>query len=285
MVTTRKAKFHRGCEFDSMARRPMYSVCPRWLLEHCDIGETSTVADLGCGSGIFTQFLLERLPGAAGLRIVAIDPSEWELAIMRSRVDDDRVTFVLGRVQDVAALVPELDAVVLCNVLHQIPLSERRTVLEGVFGMLRPGGSVGANTLFYDGGIYPGTAKFYTTWMLQARGFLKQRSIRIEVPDEQPVALQRLSAEQHRDLFEVTGFTDIEIEEVETDWLVEDWEALSKYSVFIEGALGPGIDLPIGSAALIEGVRAAYRTLGLDSVKRGWLHCAARKPGQAEDRH
>ena len=74
------------------------------------------------------------------------------------------------------------------------------------------------------------------------------------------------------------GYTDIEVEEVSTRWTPEDWEALSKYSVFIQGALAPNIDLAIGSEALIESAKTAYREMSVDTIERGWLHCGARRP-------
>lgn len=273
-----EAGFHQGFEFDYMAQRPMYAVCPQWLLEHCAIDSASTVGDIGCGSGIFTRFVLDRFPNAPNLRIVAVDPSEFELSIMRSRINDHRVTYIQGRAQDAARLVPAADAAVLCNVLHQIPLTERAPVLRGVFELLRSGGMAGANTLFYDGAVRSGTEQYYVAWMMHARNFLKERGVRLKPPEATPVALQVLSPEQHAGLLAEVGFVDIELEEIECEWSPEDWMALSRYSVFIQGALHPGIDLALGSQALIEGARSAYRDLGLGTVKRGWLQCAARRP-------
>jgi ubiquinone/menaquinone biosynthesis C-methylase UbiE len=172
MATDNDPQFTRGFEFDFMAQRPHYALGPQWLLDHCHVGPSSTVADIGCGSGIFTQFVLDRFPNVPDLRIVAVDPSPFELSIMKSRIDDRRVTYVQGRAQDAAKAIPRADAAVLCSVLHQIPLAERRPVLEGVFDLLGAGGRVGMNTLFYDGGIHPGTEKFYSLWMLHARDFL-----------------------------------------------------------------------------------------------------------------
>jgi hypothetical protein len=85
-------------------------------------------------------------------------------------------------------------------------------------------------------------------------------------------------------LFQSIGYEDIQIEEVPFDWSVEDWEALSKYSVFIQGALSPDIDLAVGSRALIEGVRAAYRALGIETLRRAVLHCVARRPKDSLNR-
>jgi ubiquinone/menaquinone biosynthesis C-methylase UbiE len=234
--------------------------------------------DLGCGSGILTQMLIEYFK-APEFRVLAIDPSEWELGIARSRISDDRVTFILGRAQEALDIVKDdVHAVLLCNVLHQVPLAERRSVLEGAFQLVRPGGFIGANTLFYAGGIDAATRGFYLRWMAEAREYLARVNVAWSPPKQTPIALQHLSPEQHRDMFHAIGCQDIVIEELQFDWRVEDWEALSKYSVFIQGACSPDIDLEIGSRALIEGARTAYRALGLKTVRRGWLHCVARRP-------
>jgi hypothetical protein len=225
--------------------------------------------------------LLDHVGPAPGLRVIAIDPSPHELAIFRRRIEDPRVTVLQGRAQEAAADVAGAggaDAVLLCNVLHQIPLVERGPVLRGVFEMLRPGAFAGANTLFYDGAVAPGSETFYTVWMLEARAWLLARGIRLRLPDETPVALQLLTPRQHRELFSAAGFVDIEIEQLWLPWSVEDWEALCGYAVFIHGALGPEIDRTAGRDALIHGVRRAYDELDLPAVTRGWLHCAARRP-------
>jgi ubiquinone/menaquinone biosynthesis C-methylase UbiE len=270
--------FNAGFEFDAMAQRPMYRACPDWLIEHCDVTDRSTVVDLGCGSGLVTQLLLERFRSAPAFRVIAIDPSEWELAIARKRIRDPRVTFIQGRAQEAAALVATgVNAVLLCNVLHQIPLEERRPVLGGAFALVRRGGWVGANTLFYDGAIGPDTRPFYLRWLAEARKALQAESIPWTPSVDTAVALQHLGPQQHHDLFASLGAVDIRVEELQLDWRQEDWEALCKYSVFIKGALWPRIDLAAGSRALIAGLRATYVALGIESVRRGWLHCVARR--------
>lgn len=275
--------FARDFEFESMARRPMYEACPRWLIEQCQIGESSTVVDLGCGSGIVTELLLERSARSRDFHVIAVDPSEWELEIARSRIRDSRVTFIHGTAQDAVGRLAQadVDAVVLCNVLHQVPRADRRSLLEGAFALLRPGGLVGANTLFYDGGVPRHTWAFYVRWMAEARSILARELSTWEEPVTTPVARQRLSPQQHRELLQTIGFEDVHIEELPFEWTLEDWEALCRYSVFIQGALSPGIDLELGSRALIEGVRIAFRTLGIQAVPRGWLHCVARRPSIA----
>jgi ubiquinone/menaquinone biosynthesis C-methylase UbiE len=279
MLGDRVTAFKEGFEFDSMAQRPMYEAGPRWLIDRCQIGERSTVVDLGCGSGIVTQLLLKRFKEGPDFRVIAIDPSEWELKIARSRISDERVTFIVGRAQEASSIINvPVDAVLLCSVLHQVPVTERRSVLEGALALVRPGGFVGANTLFYAGGVDTQARLFHLRWIAEARNYLARANVSWSPPARTPIALQRLSEQQHYDLFQSLGYEDIHIEELQLEWCVEDWEALSKYSVFIQGALSPDIDLEMGSRALIDGVRTAYSVLGIESVRRGWLHCVARRP-------
>src|SRR5205823_2246210 len=135
------------------------------------------------------------------------------------RIADPRVKFVQARAQEAASIINiDVDAILLCNVLHQVPLTERRSVLAGAFEIVRPGGLVGANTLFYDGGIEAQTRLFYLRWLASAREYLARASVSWTLPDREAVALQRLSPEQHYDMFQSCGYEDIKIEEVYLDW-------------------------------------------------------------------
>lgn len=270
--------FAQGFEFDHLARRPMYSRCPLWLLEHCPISDDSKVADLGCGSGLLTEFIVKQFPESPALRVYAIDPSEWELKIAKERVSDERVVFVKGTAQEATRQVPDCDVVFLCNVLHQIPLDERPSVVQGAFDLLRPGGHFGCNTLFYDGGVPPETNLFNIVWMNHARSILEAEGVDWKPDSKGPIspAFERLSPAEHRSMLKQAGFESVVVEEVQFDWSAEDWEALSKYSVFVRGVF-PRADLAVGSRALIDGAKRAYRELGLTSIRRGWLQCAGRK--------
>ena len=160
----------------------------------------------------------------------------------------------------------------------RVPLPERGPVLQGAFSLLRAGGLVGANTLFYKGGVGPDARAFHLRWMAEARGVLARASISWRPPATTPVALELLTPQEHYDLLHSLDYEDITVDELPLDWRVDDWEALSQYSVFIQGALSPDIDLEIGNRALVEGARAAYHALGIETVRTGWLHCSARRP-------
>jgi ubiquinone/menaquinone biosynthesis C-methylase UbiE len=272
------ASFVPGFEFDHMSRRPLYAGCVQHLIDRCDIGPHSKVVDLGCGSGAGTRLLLERFPHAEDLRILGIDPSEVELNIARTRIADPRVTLVHARAQDAVSLASGADAAILCNVIHQIPPAERREVCAAAFQMLKPGGRLGVSTLFYAGAILPATRRFNLLWMQYARAFLKKKGADLDLHRQKPASLQFFTAGQHRDLLTQSGFSHVHVEEPVVQWRVEDWQALSCYSVFIQGALGPGIDFELGREALQASVAAAYEQLGVEEVPRGWVYVTGRKP-------
>ncbi|MEU5690030.1 hypothetical protein DEJ48_35795 [Streptomyces venezuelae] len=260
--------FAHGYEFDAMSRRPLYGDVTQRLVDICEAPEGGVVADVGCGSGLATELLLER-SGHVGA-IIGIDPSEHELAIARDRLRDPKVRFVQGRAQDVESLTGPVDVAVLSNVMHQIPAAERGAVLAGCHRLLAPGGRCALNTLFYEGAILPATRPFYTHWLRAARAVLRERGTDLVLAREAPVAMQTLTPRRHEDLFADAGFSQTKSEEVAYTWSLQDWEALCAYSVFVEGATGIS-DLALGSEALIRGLRTTFEQLELTGVPRRWL--------------
>ncbi|MET9643171.1 class I SAM-dependent methyltransferase [Streptomyces syringium] len=260
--------FVHGYEFDEMSRRGLYGDVTQRLVDICEAAPGSVVVDVGCGSGLATQLLLERFAHVGS--IVGVDPSEHELAIARKRLRDPKVRFLTGRAQDVESLVEPVDVAVLSNVMHQIPESERGSVVSGCYRMLKPGGRCALNTLFYDGAVLPGTRHFYARWLQATRAWLKSRGSDLVLERDKPVAMETLTPQQHEELFERAGFSAVKAEEETYAWTLEDWDALCGYSVFIEGATGL-TDMALGSEALKAALRTTFQDLGLTEVPRRWL--------------
>ncbi|WP_217145838.1 bifunctional 2-polyprenyl-6-hydroxyphenol methylase/3-demethylubiquinol 3-O-methyltransferase UbiG [Streptomyces sp. AC627_RSS907] len=260
--------FISGYEFDAMSRRPLYGDVTQRLVDICEAPAGGVVADVGCGSGLATELLLARAAHVG--TVIGIDPSEHELAIARTRLRDPKVRFVRGRAQDVESLTGPVDVAVLSNVMHQIPAAERGAVVEGCHRLLVPGGRCALNTLFYEGAVLPGTRPFYAHWLRAAREVLREAGSDLVVARTRPVAMQTLTPQQHEELFTAAGFSRVKCEEAVYAWTLRDWEALCRYSVFIEGATG--IDDPVlGSQALIQGLRTTFERLELTEVPRRWL--------------
>jgi ubiquinone/menaquinone biosynthesis C-methylase UbiE len=260
--------FVHGYEFDAMSRRPVHREMTRRLVDICAVGPGGRVADIGCGSGSATALLLEHSPHIG--EVVAIDPSPHELAIARERLPDPRVRFLRGRAQDAETLIDPVDAVVLSNVIHQIPESERGSVIRSCHRMLRPRGRCVLNTHFYQGALPRETQIFYAHWLYATRAWLRAHIADLAPGRPRPDALSMLTPQDHRELFEMSGFAEVRSEEFVYECSEEDWCALSGYSVFIEGATGL-TDMALGSAALKAGLRVAFDRLGLRTVPRRWL--------------
>ncbi|MFI1104415.1 class I SAM-dependent methyltransferase [Streptomyces melanogenes] len=271
--------FSRGYEFDAMSRRPLYSDVTQRLVDICEAPDGGVVADVGCGSGLATQLLLERSTQVSA--IIGIDPSEHELAIARQRLRDPKVRFVQGRAQDVESLTGPVDVAVLSNVMHQIPAAERGPVIAGCHRLLAPGGRCVLNTLFYEGAVLPETRPFYAHWLRATRDALREGGQDLVLARGKPVALQTLTPGRHEELFAEAGFSQTKSEEAVYPWTLQDWEALCTYSVFVEGATGIS-DLALGSEALTQGLRATFERLELTEVPRRWLFAWGIK-GSQED--
>lgn len=266
--------FERTYEYDAMSQRPVYRAVTEKLIGLCPVPNGARIVDVGCGSGLATAILLERYLHVES--VIGIDPSEHELTIARERVIHPKVRFVAGRAQDIREMVGEVDATILSNVLHQIPVAERGAVLAGCHQSLKSGGRCALNTLFYKGGVAAGTLDFYVRWMAETNAVLRLHGSAIVRPRQTPVALQQLSLGDHKDLLEQAGFGDVEIEECAFEYGAEDWKTLSTYSVFIEGSTGL-TDFALGAKALQTGIDRTFAAMGLSSVSRNFLFATAVK--------
>lgn len=99
----------------------------------------SAVADIGAGSGYFTE-RLARLVGPAG-KVYATDIQPGMLDLLRSRLARariDNVTVILGDPVDPRLPPAALDLALMVDVYHE--LSDPQTVLGHIRTALRPGG-------------------------------------------------------------------------------------------------------------------------------------------------
>jgi ubiquinone/menaquinone biosynthesis C-methylase UbiE len=260
--------FKQEYEYDEMSQRPVYRAVTERLIEMCPVPEGARIADVGCGSGLATAMLLDRYPHVES--VIGIDPSQYELTLARKRVVHPKVRFVAGRAQDIRAVVGEVDATILSNVLHQIPASEREGVLAGCQHSLKPGGRCALNTFFFQGSVAAGTQSFYMRWMRETDAVLRAHGASITRPKQTPVALQLLSLDDHRRILDRVGFRDVHVEAITFEYDATDWKTLSSYSVFIEGATGIS-DLALGSSALQAGIDRAFAAMSLTAVPRNFL--------------
>jgi ubiquinone/menaquinone biosynthesis C-methylase UbiE len=94
-------------------------------------GQGSRLADLGCGSGVFTNLLQQR-----GFRVVGLDISPKMTEIGRRSFPN--VEFLEGDVESLPFPSASFDGVLLSGIIHHLP-DPKRCAAE-IFRVLRPGG-------------------------------------------------------------------------------------------------------------------------------------------------
>ncbi len=112
---------------------------PARALAILQVAPGSTVADIGAGSGYFTE-RLARLVGASG-RVYANDIQPGMLDLLRRRLKREHltnVTLVLGEPADPKLPAAAIDMALMVDVYHE--LSDPQTMLANIRRALKPGG-------------------------------------------------------------------------------------------------------------------------------------------------
>lgn len=112
---------------------------PDRALDLIDIKAGSTVADIGAGSGYFTERLARRV-GPMG-RVYANDIQPGMLELIEDRMEKNKLTNVvpvLGGVDDPKLPAGVLDLALMVDVYHEF--SNPEAMLRGIGASLKPGG-------------------------------------------------------------------------------------------------------------------------------------------------
>ncbi|MEU1177073.1 methyltransferase domain-containing protein [Streptomyces sp. NPDC005820] len=109
------------------------------MTEGIDLERARLVAELGPGTGVFTNAILARL--APGARLVAVELNPVLAARLSATRRDTRLTVVQGSAAGLAAVVGKpVDAVVSGLPWTVMPRERRGHILDAVTEVLAPGG-------------------------------------------------------------------------------------------------------------------------------------------------
>lgn len=114
---------------------------PDRVMADLHLGPGVTIADVGCGSGYFT-FRLSEAVGEGG-RVLAVDLDDGALAEVRERAEAEAVAnveTVRSRPDTTTLPSGSVDAVFICDVLHEVPEEGRRPLVADVARTIKPGG-------------------------------------------------------------------------------------------------------------------------------------------------
>jgi ubiquinone/menaquinone biosynthesis C-methylase UbiE len=171
------------------------------LIEMMGIKKGDSVLDVGCGTG--RQAL--NVAGIIGLtgKLVGIDPSSFRIELARKKFNGDssgNVHFLVGKAEDLRD-VPDnsINHAYFCSSFHWI--DDKKTALNEIYRVLRPGGMVGMTTLDRNS---PNTRRTLVDPILAKYD--------IERIHEWHRGMKKVTSPELNDLLSGAGFTSISIE-------------------------------------------------------------------------
>lgn len=259
-----------GYTLEKFARQSFYQDVNQRLVSLTHLRRGQSVVDLGAGTGAVTRLLVNEVANNGG-EVYAVEPSASAIDVAKRNLESLSgavVRFVQGGAERLSQLVKiPVDAIFFCNAIHLV--HEKEHVLHEIRQTLREDGTFSFNTAFYRGAEPPESELFYRKWMIRALRALK--GTYGIMPDKTKVeARQQLTEAEYLSLLESNGFKIKEKEVVTVEVPLSGFEAISDYSLWIEGVL-PGVPLAAGAEALKQGAREAFAELGLKYSPRNWL--------------
>ena len=194
--------------------------------------------DVGCGSGAFTELLVQRF---APSDMQGIDPSEAQLAFARTRPAAGAATFQLGDAQALPFDNARFDAAVMALVIFFVP-DPAKGVAE-MTRVVRLGGTVAAYAWDVAGGGFP----FHPIQAeLRAQG----------IASALPPSVDAARTEALQALWTEAGLEEVETRVISVRRVFTDFEDFWRSST-ITGSIGPTIAGM--SAADLERLRGGVR--------------------------
>jgi ubiquinone/menaquinone biosynthesis C-methylase UbiE len=123
----------------------------------------TTILELGCGAGVPCTQLLASKPN---FKITANDISESQIALAKQTLPDS-VTLIQSDMMSLEFKNESFDAVLAMYSIIHLPRDEQITILQKIFGWLKPGGQILAN--FSEGEF---DSSFDESWLGGEKGVM-----------------------------------------------------------------------------------------------------------------
>jgi ubiquinone/menaquinone biosynthesis C-methylase UbiE len=107
-----------------------------------DLDGSHRVLDLGCGTGVLTRMIANRLDSAAGGAAVGIDAAAGMIAVARKKRAAVNCIFQTMAAESLSFEDGAFDAVVSSLFFHHVPLDLKAKALSEAWRVLRPGGQL-----------------------------------------------------------------------------------------------------------------------------------------------
>lgn len=181
-------------------------VAGKMFLEWLSLPDGLKWLDVGCGTGSFTELVLDRNAPSA---IIAIDPSEGQIEFAKGKPWAGAVDFRQGDAMSLPFRDDEFEVAVMALVIQYIPDPSR--AMSEITRVVRPGGTVATYT-------WPGSQEAHPMQPLSeaadAIGVLRPRR-----PGNQIRTIDSLT-----ELFDTSGLEDLDSRSIELSLIFEDFD-------------------------------------------------------------
>ena len=264
--------------FSSFSQLPFYGRINERLLDLALIGEQKSIIDLGCGTGLITKLILQRVKEATDSVIYAVDHSSNALKTAAEEIGERKQTaikYIHSEVENLKEAIKEkVDAVVYCNSIHYV--TDKSALINGVREQLLPNGVFAFNTSFFEGSHPPETHKFYRKWMIRSLRVLKSEYGISPKKSNKVESRNQLTPDEYESILNDAGF-DVLVKDIQRIEVPHDgYHHISGFSDWIEGIL-PGVPLDKGCESLQKSLTHVWEDMQLTSIPRLWLSMTAVK--------
>jgi ubiquinone/menaquinone biosynthesis C-methylase UbiE len=290
--------------YEPFSQEPEYIKANQDFVAGIPLEGVRRILDLACGTGLLTRLLLDR---ESELFVTAIDLDPQQIALARSSLlahgnrllsptrhsaadaavpDRHGVELRVGSAMDLDDIPSEsVDLVTIGNAIHLMP--DRDRFLEEVLRVLRPGGLIAFNSVFFVGTYSPEAETLFAEWMkdavLHLNSINEQRKAEglpsvARVRGKSGVAFDKgwLTPEQWTEVLVGHGFTASRNELREVRISRQGLAAVGAYGGLAE-VLMSGYPVEISSECLQAAAHTMFDRLGISYVPRFWLEILARK--------
>jgi ubiquinone/menaquinone biosynthesis C-methylase UbiE len=105
-----------------------------------ELNESRQILDIGCGTGVLTRMIADRLNPDKGGRAIGIDAAAKMIQVARKKREMENCLFEVMAAESLTFEDNSFDAVVSSLFFHHVPLDLKQKALREAFRVLRPGG-------------------------------------------------------------------------------------------------------------------------------------------------
>ena len=114
----------------------------RHIVSLLELKTEDRVLDLGCGTGVLTRMIADKLDAKAGGVSLGIDAAAKMIRVARKKRESETCRFEVAAAEDLPFETASFDAAVSSLFFHHVPLDLKQQSLSEAYRVLRPQGKL-----------------------------------------------------------------------------------------------------------------------------------------------